>query len=102
MQVLRDIINGHMAEITEAGGIGCFAKLPLDAPVENLRIENVPLFGSKSELMTEYSRSNLLLLHSQQQSDSGSQDIKPSVYGAGYLGVPSDVQKVDYSKGFGM
>lgn len=26
--MLRDIITGHMAEITEAGGIGCFAKQP--------------------------------------------------------------------------
>lgn len=38
-QVLHDIIENHMTEITEAGGIGCSLKQPLLTPVESQQQE---------------------------------------------------------------
>lgn len=39
LQVLHDIIENHMTEITEAGGIGCSLKQPLLTPVESQQQE---------------------------------------------------------------
>jgi hypothetical protein len=84
-QVLHDIIENHMAEIADAGGIGCFSKQPSGAPLPSfepdihLPSENLPV------QTTEELRKSLPLPGFQHQSGDTRQDSRGSQDRGGYV-----------------
>lgn len=75
LQVLRDIITGHMAEITEAGGIGCFAKQPALASGVGEFDEHTRTYASPSAFQPQFGTTT----YSEKLStDKGSYSVLPS------------------------
>jgi hypothetical protein len=85
-QVLHDIIENHMAEIADAGGIGCFSKQPSSAPLPSfnpdihLPNENLPV-----QTTEELRKSCLPLPGFQHQSGDTRQDSRGRQDRGGYV-----------------
>lgn len=85
-QVLHDIIENHMAEIADAGGIGCFSKQPSGAPLPSFNPDiHLPSEHLPVQTTEELRKSCLPLPGFQHQSGNTRQDSRGSQDRGGYV-----------------
>ncbi|CAK9191051.1 unnamed protein product [Sphagnum troendelagicum] len=88
-QVLHDIIENHMAEIADAGGIGCFSKQPSGAPLPSFNPDiHLPSEHLPVQTTEELRKSSLPLPGFQHQSGNTRQDSRGSQDRGGYVQPP--------------
>jgi hypothetical protein len=86
VQVLHDIIENHMAEIADAGGIGCFSKQPSGAPLPSFNPDiHLPSEHLPVQTTEELRKSSLPLPSFQHQSGNTRQDSRGSQDRGGYV-----------------